>query len=579
MLDGVRSPVVATVAGLFGCVACHGPAADPGPPVSVVEALPAGTAVAVETTNAPDEPVWRAAAVWWREAIRQSPAWLLLDGEGAAAATVRLRLVVDPAAKSLTAVLVHADRERTLGTVTVVGNDVPAAIDRLAQTARRAAGESTAPAVPVAACVSADPRVAIAVDDAAAMLRDGGTNAAWTALLLARQRDGASPAVLDGIAAIELLRGEARKAERTCLEALAYENRLAPTTRHRLARTLLLARASLHPDRANDHDRELLALARAGRDERPFDLQVRLGEALAANFLGDFATARPILEDLRARLPDQPIVAYHLGWACLGTGDAEAAIAPFDAAAVRLPAPWTIVPRAIARFAANRLDDLGTLLGTLQDDLRNDGDPLVHELLRMRAAHALLTDRIDVARDCIERDLQWLAHHPEQLERRAGELAEGAAVLVRLGGGDRLATTLAELQKGNPATAVADACAFAAGLTTIARTRERAEDLETRLARGGQSAWGALLEAFACEVRGEVAAMQDALSRAARLDDSPMTKALLARSLRAAGRVDESETLLRTLRAELTTIRLRRSPRHPILGPELAFAYRGGVGR
>lgn len=573
----MRSPVVAAAAGLFLAVACHGTEPDAGPPVAVGEAVAAGTTITTELTNAPDEPAWRASVVWWREAVRQSPVTMLLEGAGAKAAAVTWRVAVDAAANTLTAIAVQGEHERTLASVPFRTTDLPAAIDELARQARRASGESAADAVPVAACVSADPRVAIAVDDAAALLRDGSANAAWTALLLARQRDGASPAVLDGIAAIELLRGDAGKAERTCLEALGYENRLSPTTRHRLGRTLLLARASLHPERAADHDRELLALARAGRGERPFDLQVQLGEALAHNFLGDFAAARPLLQSLHERLPDQPIVAYHLGWACLGTGDAAAAIAPFDDAAVRLPMPWTVVPRAIARFAAGRMDELGTLLDTLQDEVRSDADPLVHELLRMRAAHALLVGRGDEARDRIERDLTWLARHPEQLERRAGELAEAAAVLVRLGGGDRITTTLAELQKSNASTAVADACAFAAGLATIARTRERAEDLEVRLARGGQSAWGALLAAFAFEVRGEVRAMQDSLAQAVRLDDSPMTKALLARSLRATGRVDESDRLMKTLRGELTTIRLRRSPRHPILGPELAFAYRGGV--
>lgn len=58
---------------------------------------------------------------------------------------------------------------------------------------------------------------------------------------------GAAPFVLDGTASLLLLRGDFATAERTAREALGYENRLLPTTRHRLARTLLLARASLDP--------------------------------------------------------------------------------------------------------------------------------------------------------------------------------------------------------------------------------------------------------------------------------------------------------------------------------------------
>ena len=67
--------------------------------------------------------------------------------------------------------------------------------------------------------------------------------------------------------------------------------------------------------------------------------------------------------------------------------------------------------------------------------------------------------------------------------------------------------------------------------------------------------------------------MQAALARAARLSDSPMTKALLARSLRAVGKNQEADLLRDTLRREMLALHLRRPCEHPLFGPELAFAF------
>ena len=40
---------------------------------------------------------------------------------------------------------------------------------------------------------------------------------------------------------------------------------------------------------------------------------------------GDYGKARKILEDVVAKAPDVPVFRYHLGMACLKTGDAQAA--------------------------------------------------------------------------------------------------------------------------------------------------------------------------------------------------------------------------------------------------------------
>lgn len=551
------------------------PAPTPAaPPSDVVLALPPGTAIATEVAgDLPDAPRFRALVVWWREALRPTVAFELLDEADPRDDVARLVLAVDPEAATLAALLRTGAEERVLAGGTFADGDLPAAIDRVALRTRQALGERATAPVPVAASTSPHPEVATALADAALLLRDGGVQAARRLLVAARAKDGGSPAVLDGLAAVELLRGDDAAAEKLCSEALGYAARLQPTTEHRLARTLLLARASRDPTRAAERDRELLALGEAIQRERPFDLHGRLSLAIARNFTADFAAARSLLESLRTAMPEQPIVAYHLGMACLGLGDGAAAAAQFDAAALRLPLVWVAVPRLLAHHMAGDEAGVRTLLEEFADEARLGRGPL-HDVRRMQAAAALLDGRLDAARALLLDDLRWLVQHPSTLERRVGEFAEQGMVLVRIGGAEEMPPMLTALQQQRPIDAVADACAFLAGLCEIARTRTRVETVEARLSRGGDSAWSALLAAFAHELRGEALDMQTELARAARLSDSPLTKALLARSLRAVGRTAEAEALQTALRRELTTIHLRRPLQHPLLGPELAFAFR-----
>lgn len=572
-------PCVVALLLLPGCTTTEpGALAVPGlpPDVPVAVPLPAGALVEAElSSGTPDEPEWRAALVLWREALRQSERFVVLDTGAHGSGAARLQLAIDPSARALSAFCRLPDgREHALAGASFRDGGLPAAVDRLAWTSRRALGEpATEPPVPSAASVSGDTRAVLAADDGFVLLRDGAIEGASRALLDARTRDGGSPFVLDGLASVALLRGDPTTAQRLCLEALGLSARLAPTTQHRLARTLLLARASLRPDDAPQHDRELLQLGRTGQRERPYDPQPALSLAIAHNFLGEFAAARPLLESLRERLPQQAIVAYHLGWACLATHDPAAAVAQFEEAALRLPMPWVVVPRAIALHDAGDDDGLAGLLDRLAAEHDPQAGTLVHDLRRMQAAHALLRQQPDAAADHLLRDLRWLLAHPTALEARAGELAEQGEVLVRLGRGGDLPPLLLAMQGQHPGSAVADSCAYLSGLAQIAATGERVETLEGQLSRGGDSVWALRLQAFAHERRGELADLHAALARAARLSDSPLTKALLAKSLRAMGKIDQAIALRTALRSEMSSIHLRRRPQHPLLGPELAFAF------
>jgi tetratricopeptide (TPR) repeat protein len=566
-------------------VACSAPPPPPATavprpaPAPIVQALPAGTRLATRLHDGlPDEHTWRAAAIWWREALRQSARFEVADAPAPRDRLPIVELAAAPATASLRAQLVPADGAAvTLAEVAIEHGDLCGAIDRLAWAARMALGDTDAatPPVGVAAAVGADAAAVAAADDGFALLRDGGVAAARRVFGVARAREGGgSPFVLDGLATVELLVGDLARAERTCSEALSFTARLAPTTQHRLARTLLLARASATPQHAADHDRQLLQLGEVGRRERPHDPQPVLTAALAHNLLGDFAAARPLLVALLPRLPDTALVPYHLGWACLGLGDPAAACDQLELAAPRLPMPWTMVPRAIAWFSAGRHDDLQRGVQEALAGLGPRDTGLALELHRIAAAHAVLQGDLDrTRRECLG-ILQWLVRHPELAAARAGEIAETGEVLVRLGAGDGLAEPMAALQAHHARTIVADAAAYVAGLLQVQRTGQRADAIETQLGHGGDHAFAFLLAAFAHEQRGELADQHRALGRALQLSSAPLAKAVLARCLQRMGRGEEAAQLRATLRGELTTLRLRARMQHPLLGPELALAFR-----
>ncbi len=564
------------------CAAAPEPGSEPlarvttaRPAVPAVLQLPAGARIRTAMSSAlPDKPEFRVAAVWWREALRQSVRFDVGD-EAGPEATATLVLGVDVEGRRLAAFCRMNGRERALAGEAYQNGDLAGAIDRLAWAARIAIGEADAtPPVPVARCVTTSGSAILAAVDGEALLRDGGVSSGRRAFLAARRADGGSPWVLAGLATIELVRGDPRSAERLCREALGYSGRLGPHTRHELARTLLLARASLVPTNAPERDRELLALGQAMQRERPHDPQGRFTVAIARNFLGEFATALPLLEELRLRLPRYAVVSYHAGWAHLATGDPETAAARFEDAGLRLPMGWVAIPRALALFDCGDHDGLTRLLDRYLRDAASLGPEPVHELRRIQAAHALLRGDEVAAATAIADSLNWLLANPTLLDRRPGELAEQGEVLVRLGHGERLPAIVAAIQSQLPGSAVADSCAYLSGLVTVTTTRQRARKIEERLSQGGDSAFALRLRAFGHEVRGELADMHAALARAARASDSALTKALLAKSLIQMGRGDDGRALRTALRRELTTIALRRRPSHPLLGPELAYAYR-----
>jgi len=576
----VRVSSVVALALLGACQLPPSVSEIPTPDVAVAAQWPAGTRfIATVSPGLPDQPKWRALRVWWDQALGQTNTFaacsraLLPQGD-----VPRISLSVDPAAQTMTATLLDREASTLLASCSYADDsptpDLLLAIDRLAWSARLALGEPASQPQAIAAITSSSAKVVIAVDDASELLHTGAFGSAHRTLRRARQLDGGSPFVLDQLAAMELLRGDPVTAQRIAQEALRYTERTSPGVQHRLARTLLLARAAREPSKTGTFDQQLLTLAKVGRRERPYADEPLWSAALAHNFLGEFDQALPLLEEMAERRPDHAFVPYHLGWACLGLRQADQAADHLAQAAMRLPAPWVLLPRAIALQEAGRTVELDRLLEHVLDEYgRASSNTLTHQVLRMQAACAVLANEPKRTRQLLLTDLRWLLKNPTALKNLAGEFAEQGAVLVRLGSDNELPLLLSAIQREHGGTIVADASAFVAGMHQIRTTGKRPVLIERSLARDGDNAWAALLAAYSHERLGEVGEMQNELAKAARLSSSPMTKALLAHSLRAVGKLQEAALLQDTLRVEMLRINLRQSCQHPVFGPELAYAY------
>lgn len=509
-----------------------------------------------------------------REAMRQS--WWLDVAAGPVAAPPSLGITLsvhfDGGAE---AAEIRIDGDGTLlATARTHGRPLCETIDELATRARLALGDPVPEApVPLWRSYSADLDVVAGCEFALASLHEGRFGAAAERLATLRRNDGACAFLIDCAASAAAMLGKPDEARRLAQEALSLTQRLSPTTTHRLLRTLLLARAAKEPQLATRYDEELATLASVGARERPFDPEPMLTAAIASNFLAKFEEARVALEGITARMPSHPAAQYHLGWAALGSGRAKESVSAFEAAARSMPAASTVVPRAIALHEAGMHEQLvGFLQDVAADPAVRDGVAL-HEILRMQASHALLRGDRDAAVTTAFLDLDWLAKRPATQQERAGEFAELAETLVRLGEGARLRPYLTAILDRETNTPLADAASFGLAMADCAAQRTRAQEAEDGLRRKSRGFWADALAAYGCRQQGQLAAENQALGAAAAQSSSPLVTAALAQNLRAQGRDEDADRLLAALRRELSRIHLRRKLQHPLLGPELAYAW------
>jgi hypothetical protein len=565
--------------------ACAGPApvrtGESPAPAAVVHELPEGTTVrllgpAAQPAGALRDP--QVTSLLWREALRQSARFDFAGGVEDVAAPASLALFCDVAASRWSSSLLR-DGEAPLPLASVEAPVVPPhqAIDALALRTRIALGDR--PEAPPRSCariVSQDPRVSLLLEEASTGHGEGERSRQLEIARRARPLDAACTPVLLLLAEATLETGDAEQARRVALEALGYDDRLAPSTTHRLARVLILARtADLRLRR--EQDRELQALAAAGARERPHDPHVQFTRALAASLGGDFAAAAPLWRRLAERWPRSGTAAYHLAFAELANGDAAAALAATERARALLPEHRILVPRLLALHALRRHDELDAYLaGVVAEPAVQQGSAL-HDLRRIQAAHALLVgDRERAARHLLE-DLEWIRQRSSLLEPLAIDVVEAGEVLVRLGKQAELAPRLIALDQADPPPAARQAIDYLHGLVTVARGGDPAP-VATGLMREGADAavqttvWGTLLQAAWHRERGELLDEATLLGRAALQTENPLVHASLARAMRSAGKDGPATAVVESVRARLTKIDLRDLRQHPLLNPASALA-------
>lgn len=547
----------------------------------VRHALPAGTVVRVLPVAT--EPVGalrdlEPANQLWRTTLQQSAWFDFAGGIEDVASNAAVAVFYDAGARRWSTALLQPESAAIpLASVENAGADALSSLDALALQTRRALGDPVdEPPLPATAILSADPRVLALLAEATSGQGEGDRRSQLALAQRARPLDPACTVTLMLLAESAFDLGDPEQAARTANEALGYDARLAPTTRHRLARTLILARTH-DPRLAREQDAELTALAQAGMRERPFDPHVRYTAALAANLAGDYARSAPLWRELQQRWPRSGPVAYHLAFAELGTGNPKAALDAVQRARGRLPETRVLVPRILALHALGRDAELAAVLTDLAADPEIRHGSMLHGVLRMQAAHALLIgDRALATRHLLD-DLEWLRQRPSQLDTFALDLVEAGEVLLRLGQDAELASRLTALQEAGPPAAARQGIDYLLGRVAVARG-EDPTPIAAGLTREGSSAfptatvWGTLLQAAWHGHRGELLDEATLLGRAALRTQDPLVHAALARAMRQAGKQPQADVVTTELQRRLDELDLRDLRDHPLLNPASALA-------
>ncbi len=582
-MPGIRTLGILATAAL--AVACAGPTAKQPqrPPVPVREALAAGTLVGIAppTILGDATPVEsRVVGALLREALRQSARLDFAPDSDGAPIAARIVTTVDARVRSIATSLRLVGTESPdvpLASTSFQDAALTDAIDTLTADTRAALGDPTgAETKPVGTIYTREPRCIVLTERARDEAARGRVAEARKQLERARRADPGCTVTLAALANAMLDAGLAEDAAQQANQTLRhFDARTAPTTRTRLARTLLLARAASGNLRnARARDEELLQLGAATLRERPHDPHARFTHALALNYLGRFEESAPELRALHVRWPHVGGVAYHRAFAELATGNANAALDVIRGARRALPREFTMLPMAIAMYHA---DETPALRGELERMLEAAEDRTaereVHELRRMLAALALLDGRRDDAARILLDDLDWLRHHVYLLGSVSADLAETGEVLVRLGRARELAARIESLQPVATSAAVSQALTYVAGLILVTETNRAPDTALATLEQSRQLVWSTLLKAAVHRRRGELVDETRELATAVRISDGALVRENFSRALNALGRDEEATALLADLRKQLLTIDLRRASRHPVLSPGRALAF------
>ncbi|MHC5064592.1 MAG: hypothetical protein ACYTG5_11540 [Planctomycetota bacterium] len=543
------------------------------------ETLPAGTVIEL----LPSEAV-RAGRVslrqvdgLLRESLRQDLRYDIAAGVENCDSNYQLSIAIDPQAKVLTASL-HRDGEAPLplSSAVYLEAELPAAVDRLSLGILQALGSGMRePWEPCSLIYSNDSSCVEQTEAGFEALNRGDVLAAQESFQRARSKDSGCTISLLGLGTAQLRSGRSDDAVETARGALEHMGqRMSATTRHRLARLVLLGEVVSDPRRATENDSALLRLGEASLRERPNDPHGLYSKALALNYLRRFSESSAVLAGLRKRWPGIPLVAYHLSFAELATDKPEAALQAIESAERKLPSESVVLPKCLALYHAGHHEELEKYLARLARQRRGIDDRRPHELMRMQAAHAILMGDRESAAEFMLTDIDWLRQRPSILQSLALDFAESGEVLVHLGYHEELAVRLQALDEVRVhAPYFRQAQAYLAALVSIQALGELPSTAISTLEGEEQFVWSTLLKAALHRRQGELVEEATDLATAIRITDSALVRASLARTMDAMGRDEDANRLRSDLGQRLMVIDLRRPLNHPLLSPARALAY------
>ncbi|MFO1051720.1 MAG: hypothetical protein U1F36_05865 [Planctomycetota bacterium] len=587
MLSGVRIAIAA----LGALVACS----TPNPPAptgstdqplaarAVSHPLPAGITLRLRPTHIDgdgDRFDGEFVDALLRESLRQTARFYVVADLEDGPADYELIPQIDAAAGQLAMALLGKGEDAAplpLCAVPIRSGAIGDAVDATIAAVREAIGDaSDGPGPSSTSLYSKSSDCVASTERALAALARGRTIGVQDQVDRARRADPGSPLTWLATATLELALGKTEDAERTARQALELLSaRLGPTTRHRLARLLLLARAQgADAVRAAGFDRQLLELAKTTIEERPFDLHARYSRAVALVDLGDFAAALPDLEALAQRWPKVPFVGYYHAFALLGAHRPADALRALDDGARGLPEEALLLPRALALFGSGNtaeLDEILVRLGTRDPE----DSTWHHDVLRMRAALAILDGRRSDAVRLLLEDLQWLHARPSMLASRIDDLVDAGESLVRLGAARELQPRIDAFQAlPIRQRAMGSVMAYLSGLVALALGDVDSGDLAIRsLESTQQDVEAARLRAARARRTGLIDDEARELARSIQLADATLDRADLAHVLDALGRRDDAKTLRDANAQRMFAIRVRGAMLHPLLSPSRALAF------
>ena len=227
----------------------------------------------------------------------------------------------------------------------------------------------------------------------------------------------------------------------------------------------------------------------------------------------------------------------------------------------------------MALYHSGRQEELKKMLADLAASSTVKNGPALHEILRMQAAHAILTRDMEAAVGFLLADLAWVRQHAQNLDPYTMHVAEAGEVLARFGKEQELLQSIQGFQQlGRLPPTFRSALTYLGGLVTVCQ-KKAPEAAQAVLTKAGRAVWSHKLNAAHHHQRGELRREAQALERAIGGTNDPLVFASYARVLLAAGEKKKSDDIAKELNRRLVSFNQGHPRQHPLMSPARAMAY------